>query len=150
MNGEWWKKIEDAYRTARELSGEERSHFLDGACKADAAMRRQIEVLLQQDENPDSFLNKPALGAVLVHRESEGAAGALDDVTVKRVAAGTLLGSYRIEAPIGEGGMGVVYRARDTKLNRPVAVKVLSAELADVTPRPRVSPAARRAAPPDP
>src|SRR3989442_13896629 len=100
MNGEWWKKIEDAYHTARELSGEERSHFLDGACKADAAMRRQIEVLLQQDENPDSFLNKPALGAVLVHRESEGAAGALYEGTVKGRAAGTLVGSFPLRGPV--------------------------------------------------
>ena len=47
------------------------------------------------------------------------------------IEAGTLLGPYRVEAAIGEGGMGVVYRALDTKLNRPVAVKFLFDELAD-------------------
>src|SRR5438128_2666800 len=50
INNEWWKKVEEIYHTARELNGEARSPFLDTACKADAAMRRQIEVLLQQDE----------------------------------------------------------------------------------------------------
>src|SRR5712691_11586606 len=113
MDSEWWKKVEEAYHTARGLSGEERFRFLDAACKADAAMCRQIEVLLQQDENPDSFLNRPAVQS-------------RDYATVKRPAVGAQLGSYRIETPIGEGGMGVVYRARDTRLNRLVAIKFLS------------------------
>jgi serine/threonine protein kinase/WD40 repeat protein len=124
MDSEWWRKVEEAYHTARELSGEERDRFLDTACKADAAMRRQIKVLLHQDENPDSLLSK-------------GAAGLLDDATVNAVVPGTLLGSYRIEAQVGEGGMGVVYRARDTKLNRTVAIKFLSDELADAAARRR-------------
>ncbi len=50
---------------------------------------------------------------------------------------GTLIGVYRIEAPLGEGGMGTVYRALDTKLNRPVAIKVLSDHLADAPARRR-------------
>src|SRR5712691_8576565 len=51
--------------------------------------------------------------------------------------AGMLVGVYRIEASIGEGGMGTVYRALDTKLNRPVAIKVLSDDLADAAARRR-------------
>ena len=51
--------------------------------------------------------------------------------------AGTLIGAYRVEAPLGEGGMGTVYRANDTKLNRPVAIKLLSDEFADVAARRR-------------
>jgi len=50
---------------------------------------------------------------------------------------GTLIGAYRVELPLGEGGMGTVYRATDTKLNRPVAIKLLSYELADVAARQR-------------
>ena len=53
------------------------------------------------------------------------------------LATGTQIGSYRIEAQLGEGGMGVVYRALDTKLNRPVAIKLLSNELADADARRR-------------
>ena len=53
------------------------------------------------------------------------------------LAAGTKLGPYEIIAPIGAGGMGEVYRALDTKLNRPVAVKLLTEELADAAARRR-------------
>lgn len=60
-----------------------------------------------------------------------------DDPGPKPLAPGTQIGSYRIELQLGEGGMGTVYRALDTKLNRPVAIKVLSDELADVAARRR-------------
>jgi eukaryotic-like serine/threonine-protein kinase len=53
------------------------------------------------------------------------------------LTAGTMIGSYRLESPVGEGGMGTVYRALDTRLNRPVAIKVLSNELADADARRR-------------
>jgi eukaryotic-like serine/threonine-protein kinase len=70
---------------------------------ADPGLRREVEVLLAEQ----------------------------GDSTVTQIAAGFQLGTYRIEAPIGEGGMGVVYRAFDTKLNRSAAVKFLSNDLAD-------------------
>src|SRR6476646_6289500 len=60
-----------------------------------------------------------------------------DDPGQKPLASGTQIGSYRIESKLGEGGMGAVYRALDVKLNRPVAVKVLSEELADAAARRR-------------
>ncbi|MBZ5633285.1 MAG: protein kinase [Acidobacteriia bacterium] len=60
-----------------------------------------------------------------------------DNPGQKPLTSGTQIGSYRIEFQIGEGGMGTVYRALDTKLNRPVAIKFLSNELADVTARRR-------------
>lgn len=53
------------------------------------------------------------------------------DAGQNRPAAGVRIGVYRIEAPLGKGGMGTVYRAVDTKLNRSVAIKVLSEEFAD-------------------
>jgi len=55
MKTDWWEKIEDAYHRARDLRGEERARFLDDVCASDAAMRRQIEELLQQDDNPSSL-----------------------------------------------------------------------------------------------
>src|ERR1700674_340311 len=72
-----------------------------------------------------------------LRREVEALLAEQGDSTVTQVAVGFELGTYRIEAPIGEGGMGVVYRALDTKLNRPVAVKFLSNELADAEARRR-------------
>src|SRR5260370_21908804 len=58
-----------------------------------------------------------------LRREVEALLAEQGDSTVTQVAVGFERGTYRIEAPIGEGGMGVVYRALDTQLNRPVAVK---------------------------
>src|SRR6202521_3453731 len=72
-----------------------------------------------------------------LRREVEALLAEQADSTVTQIAAGFQLGTYRIEAPIGEGGMSVVYRALDTKLNRPVAVKFLSDELADAAARRR-------------
>ncbi|MBZ5632105.1 MAG: protein kinase [Acidobacteriia bacterium] len=60
-----------------------------------------------------------------------------DGTGQQRRASGTLIGSYRLESQLGEGGMGTVYRALDTKLNRPVAIKFLSDDLADVAARRR-------------
>src|SRR6202521_288898 len=73
-----------------------------------------------------------------LRREVEALLAGQGDSTVTQIAVGFQLGTYRIEAPIGEGGMGVVYRALDTKLNRLVAVKFLSNELADAVARRRV------------
>jgi len=61
----------------------------------------------------------------------------LDNPGPAAIPPGTQIGAYRIESKLGEGGMGAVYRALDVKLNRPVAVKVLSEELADAAARRR-------------
>src|SRR2546426_9934972 len=74
--------------------------------------------------------------------ESEGDARSIPDIV-----PGFQLGTYRIEAQLGEGGMGVVYRAFDTKLNRPVAVKFLSDELSDTAARRRFQREAQMASP---
>jgi Tol biopolymer transport system component/tRNA A-37 threonylcarbamoyl transferase component Bud32 len=69
--------------------------------------------------------------------EAEALLAQRDDSTITQVVPGFELGAYRIEATLGQGGMGVVYRAFDTKLNRPVAIKFLSNELADAEARRR-------------
>src|SRR5436190_6051685 len=60
-----------------------------------------------------------------------------DDSGSGPIAPGTQIGCYRIECPLGRGGMGTVYRALDTKLNRPVAIKFLSDSLSDAAARRR-------------
>src|SRR5947208_15177599 len=105
MNTEWWKKIEDTYHSARELKAQERSDCLDAACGTDTALRRQVEVLLGQEENPDSLLNKPALAHAENLRSSatfpnslEVTAGVPADAgsTSAGLNEGVTLGSYDI------------------------------------------------------
>jgi hypothetical protein len=120
MTSERWRQIEDLFHAARERTGDERAALLAGA---DAEVRGQVEALLARDES-GKFLDRPAPG--LLQEESAAA-----------VTVGTQVGPYRIEAQIGQGGMGVVYRARDTKLNRPVAIKFLSSDVADTAARRR-------------
>jgi serine/threonine protein kinase len=120
MKTDWWEKIERAYHVARDLDGEERSRFLDDVCGTDATMRRQMEALLEQDANPNSLLNRPA---------AELAAGWQPLVGSLTMLAGTRIGSYEILEPIGSGGTGDVYRARDTNLHREVALKFLAVKL---------------------
>src|SRR5262245_31415492 len=118
-NMERWEKIENAYHGARDLTGEDRSHFLDQECGPDHAMRLQVEALLAQDDYPDSFLNRPAVELP----EWRSLVRNVGTLTGRRV------GPYEILEPIGSGGMGDVYRARDTKLQRDAALKFLPVQV---------------------
>ncbi|HTU02269.1 MAG TPA: serine/threonine-protein kinase, partial [Candidatus Sulfotelmatobacter sp.] len=126
-----FRQIERRYHAARELAAGERAGFLDEACGGDEELRREVESLLAQDVAAPNELDRGAWEA------AEAEAGGIEDTSAPRFAAGTEIGSYRIEGPIGEGGMGVVFKALDTRLNRPVAVKLLSGRLADAAARRR-------------
>jgi eukaryotic-like serine/threonine-protein kinase len=112
MNPERLQQIEDLYHSARECEPDKRSAFLSGACRDDPELRREVESLLAQDPAQEGMLDRPA-------------ADLLEDSAVMMLAAGARLGPYQIEVCIGAGGMGEVYRARDSKLGREVAIKVL-------------------------
>src|SRR5688572_446839 len=116
MSPERWQRVEQIYHAALEREPGERAAFLTQDCQGDQDLRREVEALLAQSDS------------------SEGAANLSDEA---QLPAGAQLGPYRIESALGAGGMGVVYRARDTKLNRPVAIKLLSQELADAATRRR-------------
>jgi eukaryotic-like serine/threonine-protein kinase len=106
-----WRQIEDLYHSARERRPSEQGAFLAEACSSDEELKRTVESLLAQDGSGDQILDRPAVEF-------------LAESTETQFIPGAQLGPYKIEALIGAGGMGKVWKAHDTRLNRTVAIKI--------------------------
>jgi len=113
-----WQRIEALYHAALERDPASRAAYLDGACGNDAELRREIESLLAEAPIGRGPLDGPMSALLTETRTTE-------------LTSGTRLGPYQIEALIGQGGMGKVYKARDTRLGRTVAVKTSSARFSE-------------------
>ncbi len=124
MTPEHWEQVALLHRAALQYEESRRAAFLDDACAGDEDLRREVESLLAYEGKAENFMEVPAL-QVVAKQFAERQAVRM----VQR--SGTKLGPYEILVPLGAGGMGEVYRARDSKLNRDVALKILPAMFTD-------------------
>jgi eukaryotic-like serine/threonine-protein kinase len=118
---ERWRRIEELYHAARERAPADRAAFLDDACANDPDLRREVESLLAEDASRECMLDRPA--APFPPDDSQ--------LSGKKRSNGSQLGPYLIESSIGKGGMGEVWKARDTRLNRTVAIKRSAQQFSD-------------------
>src|SRR5215211_9011949 len=106
-----WKKVEKIFHAALDVPSEERRAYLQKACAGDDKLFSEVESLIKSLEKNSDFLDEPVLGVALSALHKNG----------QKKLTGTTIGFYELHEKIGAGGMGEVYKAFDTRLNRYVA-----------------------------
>ena len=121
MTGDNWQKVREIFDSALRRKPEERRKFINEACGDDQLLLVEVESLLSSLNSAESFLETPAVAKV---------ADVIKAETII-IEPGTCFGHYEIIKQIGEGGMGEVFLAEDTRLNRKVALKLLATHITE-------------------
>ena len=111
---ERWEQVHRLFQSVLERRPEERREFLRQICESDMTLLREVESLLSAHEQARDFLERPPSG---VDPKKLG-------LRTRGLLVGRKVGPYQLISFLGSGGMGEVYRARDTKLKRDVAIKI--------------------------
>ena len=118
MSDARWQKVREIFDSALRHKPEERRRFLNQVCGDDKTLLAEVESLLSSHDGAESFMETPAIAKVADVIEA-----------TQKLETGKCFGHYEVVEQIGKGGMGEVYLARDKKLDRNVAIKILNEEI---------------------